>query len=236
MNITDVFRELSYSKFSNLALGNDGDGTIATSAQPRILLAVNEGLLRLHTRFLLRDQWLLLQLVDYITHYHLDSRFSESAAFLGTTTQRTAYIKDMVLEPFSDDVVRILSVEDEFGQTFPLNDAGDKNSLHTPQGKVLQVPYPESGRVLAVQYQARHPNISSVTDDLEIRLPDCLHEALRCYVAYQVFSGIATQEATIKAQESLAMYNAVCQDVVDHDLVSTSVSTSNVRFNRNGWI
>jgi hypothetical protein len=85
-------------------------------------------------------------------------------------------------------------------------------------------------------YQARHKKIASADDEQEIILPDCLHEALRCYVAYQVFSGIATQEASLKAQEHLAMYEALCQDVVQYDLVSNTMSTTNSRFFRNGWV
>lgn len=236
MNIEQLYQDLSHGKFSNIALGGDGNGTILEASKPKIILAANEALLRLHTKFVLKEDNLLLEMVDHITNYHLSKKFAESASFLGSTTQPYLYIKDMGSEPFQDDVIRILSVQDQFGYIFPLNDEGQLNSVFTPQGNVLQVPRPEEGKPLIVLYQARHRKLLGDDESQEIELADCLHEAMRCYIAYHVYSGINTQEATLKAQEHLSMYEALCQEAVEQDLVSTSLSVTSNRFNKRGWI
>lgn len=236
MNVEQLYQDLSHGKFSNIALGGDGNGTILEASKPKIILAANEALLRLHTKFVLKENDLLIEMVDHITNYHLLKKFAESSFFLGSTTQPYLYIKDMVLEPFQDDVIRILSVQNEFGCALPLNDEGQPESVFTPQGNVLQVPRPVDGRVLIVLYQARHEKLMVDNENQEIVLPDCLQEAMRCYIAYHVYSGMNTQEATLKSQEHLSMYEALCQEAVEQDLVSTSLSVTSNRFTKRGWI
>lgn len=234
MNIEQLYKDLSYNKLSNLAMGSDGTGVVLDAHKPKIILAADEALLRLHTKFVLKEKDLLIEMVDHITNYHLSAKFAESS--FGSTTQPYLYIKDLMAETFQDDVVRILSVQTEFGCTLPLNDEGQELSLFTPQGNVLQVPRPEEGRVLVVLYQARHPKLQLDDENQEIELPDCLHEAMRSYIAYLVYSGMNTQESTMKSQEHLAMYNSLCQEAIEQDLVSTSLSVTSNRFNKRGWI
>lgn len=234
MNLTELYKDLSYGKLSNLSMSNEGNGTISVSGKPKIILATNEALLRLFTKFVLKEDCLLIEMVDHITNYHLLSKFAESTYPI---VQPYTYIKDLGREPFLDDVVRIMNVQDEFGYIFPLNDEGQATSLFTPQGNVLQVPIPVEGRILVVMYQARHAKLTETGDEnQEIELPDCLHEAMRCYVAYHIFCSVGTQEATAKGQEHLMMFEALCQDALAQDLVSTSLSVTSNRFQLRGWI
>lgn len=234
MNLTELYKDLSHGKLSNLSMSNESNGTISVGGKPKIILATNEALLRLHTKFVLKENSLLLELVDHITNYHLLSKFAEST---DPQVQPYPYIKDLGREPFEEDVVRILLVQDEFGCTLPLNDEGQVESVFTPQGNVLQVPRPSEGRVLVVMYQAKHARLVDNGDETqEIELPDCLQEAMRCYVAYHIFCGIGTQEATAKGQEHLMMYEALCQDALSQDLVSTSLSVTSNRFTLRGWV
>lgn len=236
MDLTQLFRELSYGELANLSLGNDGNGTIRAADQPRIIQFANEALLRLYTRFILKENDVLVELVDWITNYHLLGKFAESQA--ATSPQDTLYIKDLMRETFTEDVIRILTVVDSFGVTLPLNDPEHIDSVFTPQGNVLQVPNPVGGTALSVLYQAKHPTLSNAAPLVltqEIVLPEVLWEAFRAYIAHRVYTGINTQEAVGIAQTHFARYEAICQDVVDKDLVSTSLTSTNARFNKNGW-
>ncbi|MDR5839332.1 DUF6682 family protein [Caballeronia sp. LZ034LL] len=234
MNIAELFADLSFGELSILHWAGEGNGTITDAGKERLIRFANDGLLKLYTRFLLKENDVLIELKSWITNYHLDARFAVSQG--EEATQPFLYIRDMPLEKFSDDVIRILAVFNSYGYQYPLNDDGNPHSLFTPQGKVLQVPHPQDGVVLSVSYQAKHPTLTLADLTQEIELPEVLVPALRDWIGYRAFGQMKTQEALAMAQTHQAQYEAACAEVVQQDLVSTSTSTTNERFNKNGWI
>lgn len=235
LTVPQLFSKLSYGELSNLSMSTDGGGSIEESKQHTIILYANEGLLKLHSRFCLMEKDLNLELVPHITNYHLIPRFAESKR--AERNVPYSYIKDLLCDEFLGDVIRVLSVTDKFGNELPLNDVNSTRSVFTPQPQVLQVPNPTPGMSLAVHYQARHPELLVDSEEEQIiELPDILHVALTAYIAYNVYTTINTAEATGKAQEHLAKYEATCQEAEEKDLVSTSTSQTNARFEKNGWI
>lgn len=234
LTVTDLFRILSYGEFSNLALGSDGTGTITTAAQPRIVQHANEALLRLYSKYILSEKDVIVELVEGITHYHLDSRYSETS--YNPAEVEYPYIKDMGREAFTNDVIRVLAVYDSLGNKLPLNDTELANAVFTPQARVLQVPYFIEEVSLSVLYQASPPVLSHLDPGDEIELPDVLHGALTAYIAWKIYSSMNTAEATNKALEHKARYEEICAEAISEDLVATSVSTTNTRFAKRGWI
>lgn len=236
LTVQELFESLSYGELSNLHLGAEGGGTIDESKQPTVILYANEGLLKLHSRFCLIEKSLNLETVGHITNYHLVKRFAESNQ--DEKRERYPYIKDLLCEPFEEDVIRVLSVFDNHGNRIPLNDQGNPRSVFTPQPTVIQVPNPITGISLAVSYQAKHKKLVADGSEAsqEILLPEILHVALTAYIAYNIYTTMSTAEATNKAQEHLAKYEATCQEAEDKDLLSTSNSQTNTRFEQNGFI
>jgi hypothetical protein len=235
MNITDLFASLSYGELSNLAMSVDASGVIRVQDQPKILNAANEALLLLHSKFILSAKDIWIEARKHITYYHFDIRFAESNIL--NSSENDFYIKDLRGEPFTGDVIKVLNVFDQFEYDLPLNDVEHTRSVFTPQPRMLQIPDPVDFALYNVVYQAKHPTlILSEELDQEIDLPDVLHSALKAYIAYRVHSNMNTQEATAKAAEHLQNYIGICQNAVEYDLVNTSNHTTNVKFNRNGWI
>lgn len=233
LTVQELFQKLSYGELSNLHMGAEGTGTIDESKIPSVILYANEALLKLHSRFILIEKDLNLELFSHITNYHFLNRYTESRREQYNT--RYPYIKDLINERFDEDLIRVLTVTDKYGKPLPLNDSANPLSVFTPQPRTLQVPRPVTGMSLAVQYQARHPKLKGEDPDELIDIPDTLEVALTAYIAYNVFCTIATPESTAKAQEHLARYEATCMEVENKDLVSTSVSGTNSRFEKNGW-
>jgi hypothetical protein len=233
VNISDLFADLSFGELATLALASDGDGLITDAGKERVIRFANDGLLKLYTRFVLKQSDVLIDLVEHITNYHLSKKFAQSQA--GNTTQTDLYIKDLYEEPFSDDVIRILSVFSSEGGELRLNDENDRCSVFTPQPTVLQVPDPVDGVTLSIGYQAKHPVLTLADLTQEIELPDVLHPALRDWIAYRTFNQMKTQEAQADAQSHLSAYEATCNEVILTDAVSQSQSTTNNRFQQNGW-
>jgi hypothetical protein len=233
MNISELFVDLSYGELSTLSLAGEGNGTITDAGKERVIRFANDGLLKLYTRFVLKQNDVLIELVDWITNYHLSKKFAESQQ--GISTQTDLYIKDLWREPFAEDVIRILEVFNSYGILLPLNDEDNAESLFTPQGNVLQVPNPVGGVALSITYQAKHPLLALTDLTQEIELPDVLMPALKQWIAHRAFGQLQTQEAQGMSQGALATFESICNEVVGNDLVSTSLSSSSNRFQKNGW-
>jgi len=235
MLLNDVFTALSVGELSNLAMSNNGNGTINPLSQPKLVTYANEALLRLYTRFVLKETDVLVQLYEHITFYHLLPKFSVSYTPTGPTDdQPIRYLLDNATEPFEDDLIKVLSVYNSFGQQLPLNDEEKHNSVFTPKGKLLQVPAPQNETYLSVRYQQRHLKLTGNLEE-NVYLPDILFVALTAYIAYKVFSHMNTPASNAKAVEFNTAYEEVCNEVVDRDLVSSSISQSNTRFAKGGW-
>lgn len=244
MVISDLFAMLSYGELSNLAMSNDGNGTIIASSQPKIVQYANEALLRLYSRFVLKENDLIIEMQEWITFYHLTPPYAVTyTPPAGTASQPVRYIMDIPSQPFLGDVIKVMAVFDSEGENLPLNDDAQMFSVFTPQVNVLQVPQPVyrhsssvSGvRYITVLYQARHAKLLGDLQE-EICIPDIILGAFTSYIAYKVFSHMNTTDSTAKAQEYLGMYESICADVTDRDLVNSSISTSNESFHERGWI
>jgi hypothetical protein len=242
MIVSELFSKLSYGQLSSLAIGMDGAGSIAEAGKPAIVHHLNDALSKLYSSFMLKEKDLQLLMEYTITIYHLQPRFAYTYVPTGAITggrrsddEYYRYIMDLPTAPFKGDVLKIHAVFDAEGNNIPLNDSADINSVFTPQANVLQVPRPIQSQTLSVLYQAKHiPIIGDLQEQIEI--PNVLEEALLSWIAYKVFSAMGTEQSTSKAQEHRAAYDSEIARVIVQDLVGTSVSTSNSRFENRGWV
>lgn len=236
MNLNQLFTDLALGELSNLSMTENN--TIIPEKRPQITTYTNEALLALYSRFVLKENDLLIEMREGVTNYHLLKRYARSQYDESNPPDRwhLPYILDTIAEPFPEDVIKILAVHNSFGMKLPLNDLENCLSVFSPQSKLLQVPFPIPGQALAVEYQARHTILNHCDCGDEIYLPDVLHGALRAYIASKVFMHMNTQENTAKGQEHSLVYETACAEAVEKDLVSSSSSTTNVRFEKRGWI
>lgn len=233
MKVSKLLSNLSYGKLSNLSMSESGGGTIVTEKIPQIILAANEGLLRLYSRFVLKEDAVFIEMIENVTQYHLSSEYALSKKDTYPTNYH--YIVDYG-DPFKDDAIRITSVYNECGQQYPLNDENVCGSLFTPQPLVLQFPAPRGGQAISVGYQASH-TLLTVTDlDVQIELPPTLQGALTSFIASEIYSNMGGQENTAKSQEHMLNFESVCADVEAKDVISNTISATNTRFHQNGWI
>lgn len=234
MRIRELFRLLSYGELSNLDLSGEGSGTIKEERQPQLINYINEGLLKLHSRFPLIQKVLIVELQSSISMYPLRYEYAESTG----SDVDYPFIKD-IAHPFKGDVIKILEVHSSSGNELPLNDKGNPHSLFTPQPDVLQVPYPTAGASLSVMYQARHETLSSTSKDFlqqKIDLPFFLESALQNYVAHKVFGHMNGQENTAKSQEFLMLYENSCKEIEQKDLTNESFGTTQHKLEMRGFV
>lgn len=232
MKLQELFTQLSHSELSNLAIGQEGNGSIRQADQPKLITHANEGLLRLFTRFILSTDQLIVETRDHITNYHLVRQFAESSE----SDEPYLYIKDMPGEPFRGDLIRVLEVWGKNGYRYPLNDTDDVHSLFTPAPEVLQVPRPRTGDILSIIYQARHYELKNGDLGQEINIPFVLEGALRTFIAYKIFSNMTGQDNLVKSQELLNTYDSICVDIENRDLVNNTFTTSHRKLEERGFV
>jgi len=234
MKLNDLFARLSYGAFSNLSIGNSGEGTILESAHAKLVLYTNEALLRIHSRFVLKEKALVLETLEAQTNYPLRKEFAE---FSGSNALYK-YIRDSKLNPFEGDVIKILEVFNSDNESLVLNDKDNPRSLFTPQPDVLQVPDPILYQGLGVLYQARHSLLTAEGDsylDQEIVLPFFLEEALQAFIAHKNFIHMNGQDNTLLGQRYMSDFEGMCQDIEARDLVNNTTSTSHSKLERRGF-
>lgn len=238
MKVSDLFYDLSVGPLSNLALGNDGNGTIREKDHGKLISYINSALDELYGKFLLSSKELILMAVGNITSYTLTKEYALST----NANVPYQYIMDTKEKPFTGDLIRIIAVYDYTGRSFSLNDTGNRNSLFTPSPVVLQIPFPVTGATYSVVYQAKHPKLHAIglsTDQLldqEIFLPEFLKNALVNYVCYMVYSHMNGAEHTAKGQEYITLYSMQCDSVEEQDLMSQTQSTTHTKLNERGFV
>lgn len=241
MNVTQFLARLSRGPLSNLSMSNDGDGTIAETKHPKMVDYLNEALLKLYARFDLLEKELILELDETVTNYKLRSAYAVSTALANPTNPH--YIQDSVDNPFVDDLLKVLRVYTTSQTDLPLqlalNDDNHPKSVFTPQHDILQVPDPVAGVPLYIMYQASHPVLSGDGDgylDAEIIVPTILEPALISYASYLTYSHMNGQEHAAKAAEHLGAYEGLCAEILDRDMVNSSLASTNLKFHDRGFI
>lgn len=235
MNLQDFYKKLANGRLSNTAMVEGiAPVTIKAVHQPKVTDAINEGLIRLYTRFILNEKAVVIGLKDSITSYHLNSLYSESLA--PQVGVEYPYILDGDSEVFTNDVIRIMAVYDNNGVKLPLNNATESISVFTPVFNTVRISDPITGQRITVVYQAKHATLVNTSPLQEIILPDTLYGALEAYVAYLLFADINSDDAKFKSDKQLMRYEEICGDVRLTDAVSSTTLQSNIKFMNRGWV
>ena len=237
MKLSEVFEMLQYGELSNVSLSGDIDEPIAIREEdyPRLISHINMALTDLHTKFNLKEREVVIQPVEGITFYELDSKYAESN---NSSTEPYKYIKDSIYEPFLDDVIRVNSAYDELGCEVPINDENVCNSIYLNSYKRIQIPNAHEENALFVMYRANHPKLSSSKPNLddEVEIPAYCVEALLSYVASRVHTQRTSQESQGIAVNLMAKYNLICQQLEEKNVLHNSPSNTNFKLGERGWV
>lgn len=235
IHIEELFCRLAHGVLQNTSLVDSDTGDLDEDKKSLVMIATNEALVRLHSRFILKEGSVIVEMREGRTNYPLLKKYALQS--YNPEEVSCPYIMDLSGDAFDEDVIKVLQVFDNFGCERSLNDRDDCWSIFTPRPYVIQNNRPRHGEALNVIYQQRHPKVTcDDTGDGNIDIPDTLDSALDSYIAYRCFSGINTAEAKATAADMLGHYESVCAEVIAMDLVTTSKSNTNKRFKNNGWV
>ena len=214
MKTLEYIKQLSRGAMRNTALSVLRTGAANHPEEfAQVCTMIDEGLMRLYSRFVIKEKHVVVEMQPGVTFYHLKSMYSVTSA--DRVRVPHPYIMDLPNEPFLEDVIKVLSVFDSGGNQRPLNDHSKPGGLFTPQANVIQNMYPRDLEALCVAYQASPvsvlvPSPVGWKEDTEFFLPDCLIPALSAYASYMYHQGIGTAESMVTAMNQIQMYEMVC--------------------------
>lgn len=221
MHLSQLLKELSFSEFSNLAVGESGSGEISEMRLPSVVSAVNGALLRIYSKFLQDHKTVVLKKLANQTRYVIKSEFAESTAAV------LPYVMDAA-DPFKDNILKIISVSYQSG--------GDSKAItvNVPRTVNLPADVPD-GTLFLVKFRASHPEVV-YDDDTFIEAPPSAFEAIKAYVAYKEYSAMNTETGVAKGQEYLASFNALCAELTNSDTIGVTEEFTDTKFSDRGYV
>ena len=228
MTLQDVYDALEVGELRQHTLFSDG---LAVENYPKVNRAINDGLINLYGRFPLKFRQLTLMMSGHITHYY----FRKEHAVTDTTLGVEKYIDDSVYNPFTGDLAKVFSVQDEGGCDVPLNDKCSCYGVFTPSNESLIISNPIEGDSIFITYQARHPKVESDSrTNMELEIPLGLVPALYAYVGHRLYSGSTDATALNKANGLLSQYELLCSQQDMFGLTNRDDGTPNQIFETEG--
>ncbi len=204
MIISDIINTAKLSELSGTA-SKDNDAAIVSY--------INMGMLELYTRFQLKTEEYVINLVDNQTFYEMPANFMIATEAFGET-EANKY----------DDVKRI-----------PINNSECPNdSVFFVDWNTVQIPGSQTGAAISIIYVAKPEPITlaQATDGTtELELPDTLIDALLSYLGYRAHLGIRG-EAQSENDAHWARFQRNCDIAIDRGVVmlpDTLAMTTRVR-------
>jgi hypothetical protein len=236
ITLKEIFDNLAYGEFANLALGNSPLGTLTEDKYPKIVSALNLGLVEIYKRFILKRKQCLLKQQIGVTTYYLRSDY------VGDYIET---VEDGSFEDnyFNDDLIKVLEVTDAAGDSVPLNNPRYPDTgVFTQAFDTITMKPASSLQTYTVTYQAEYPKII-IADDFdpnEIRLffPNFILEALLAYIAARVFKGKTSKSAEGETNLSTTFnyqFENACKKIIELGLAEEAEERSN-KFVTKGFV
>lgn len=162
MIIKEIINLAKYSELASVAIKDDVEAVVAF---------INIGMLELYTRFPVKVEEHIIELVDEVSYYDMPGDFMYATCAFTKTVEN------------SKDVVTPVAI----------NDDEDEYSIHFNDWNTVQVPTSAAISDITVKYVPKPENIttSQANDGIsELDLPDTLIDCLLSYIGYRAHLGI----------------------------------------------
>jgi len=207
MLLSSLFSYIATLDSASINIGGDDEGIITGKHYPKVINAINLGLIDLYTEFPIRERALTIQLYSNITNYILDPKYAQTNT---ASTELYKYIQDSSFDPFTENnIIKIERVYDEEGTELSLNSDIDDYSLYTPAYNILQHPYPNDENAVVLTYRALPTTVPVVVDPdtYDVALPSQLLNLFLIFVNHKLLSSVNKQESMLKLNEYTVALN-----------------------------
>lgn len=236
MLLSEIFEQLTYGELAQINLGGADVGEILPVHYARVVSHINMGLTALHTRFLLREDEVIVQEDSTIEMYNLTYAHAVSNPAVNSLPR---YIADSVVTPFQDNVIMVERILNEAGEVVPLNDSDEPLSLFLPRHNIIQQPNPDSSNSLSVIYRANHEKlvVDESTDPATVivHLPPSYLQALMYFVAGRIMAPMGTDAGGNEGDKYMALFDMECRNLEKYGVLQGDAN-ANRTLEKDGWV
>jgi len=241
MKLAEIFDQLSYGELAQISIGGGNTGGINESNWVRVLASINLGLAELHSRFLIKEGAVAIELQPGLSTYVIDKKFAVSNYDSDSSVK---YILDTDAAPYDNDLLRIERVYDANGCELELNMMEDVRAVDytgcvTTSMNTLIIPATVVGPV-TVMYRATHPLLVKElgyydVKEVEVALPITYLNALLMFVASRIMNPIGMSQEFHDGNNYSMKYELACAQLLERNY-RVDQSEKNHRAVRNGWV
>ena len=236
--LSEIFDNLAFGEFTNLAIGQSVDDSITAAAYPKIVSAVNMGLREIYKRFLLKKKEFNLHQQSGVTIYYLRT---DQLGDVGNMDDET-YIAEAAVDPFGEDFIRILEAHDELGDVVHINNPKYPDTgIFTQTYDTIKMANHDPLAIITITYQASYPKIiiNESFDPALVKLyiPDFIENALYTFIASRLFkgkTGKAAEGENRPVNTYLYQFEAACAKLDELGLAEETEDNYNT-FQDRGW-
>ena len=233
MKLSNILTLVLYRNVLNTCYVSKETKEFSPDKLPAVITFLNESLLKLYNKFTLKIDSLWLDLHESRTKYPLTNEHMMDH-WLEPTYDK--YLWKGYGEEFTNDLIKVISVNDNKGIPLPLNNTEELFSLFTPMYNVLEVPSRYPRQKLNVIYQAAPTKIIyDPNKDTEVDVPDTLVAALVANTNYLIFASIGSPASMQQAQLFKAEYDQLIEEMIESDTINPQYSTNTEKFYKRGW-
>ena len=224
MNVQDIINDLQMGEFSELQLG---DSSLTTQNLPRFINLIQSALTEFHTKFLIRQEELVIQPIEGVVDYPLLADFALTSEVAGTK-----FIMDSVYQPFNWKILQVLGAYDELGAEIPINAPNHICGVFISTPASIMIPAPVTARQISLVCRADHNELTGLSS--EINIPLTMRNALLWFIASRVWATRKDEQAMSKSIQYMQRYLDACTLLSD---TGTGVAGDVIDFNYNqcGW-
>lgn len=238
ITLKEIFDDLAYGEFAQMAIGKSLDGTITTDKYPKVVSFINQALLDLYSRFVLKKKECVIYQREGVEKYYVRS------AYMGDPMagDPAIYIDNTTDDPPAGDIIKFIEAFDELGEEIFIDDGRYPDDLFLVEPDVFKITPSDPPKVMTVVYQASYPKIiiGDTFDPAtyELYIPQYIRTALLAKVASLLFTG--KNSRVTEGEQNLSTtfhyrYEGECLKITNLSLVP-GVSEDDSRFADKGWV
>jgi len=238
ITLQEIFNDLAFGEFANLAIGNSNVKSIEVDEYPRIVSIINVAMYDLYCRFSLRTNEFKLHEKAGRNIYYLRS---ENVGNIQSGDPET-YIEEDPQSPISGDIIKLIEAYDSDGSKVSIGDKGQDDGILILSQDTLKINTSEPLRVISIIYQASHPKIIITKDfnpkTYNLYFPGFIKQALLAAIASRYFigkTGSINESTQMIANTFQAIYLRECRKIEEDSMVQTNIG-NDTRFEDRGFV
>lgn len=229
--VKEFITKMGLSELYNLSWVDNLTGEVNEKRIPTLISFINEGLENLSNKFSLKKDSIYLFPYPHKFTYKITSEHMMDENLIPDFDH---YLWKGLDETFTDNLLRIVEIQNSDGDILPLNDPTNKFSVFTTYFNEIKLLDFKEGWEYLITYIASPDKVTSIKDILDI--PPVLIPALTAYVAYKAYDMINTAESIQISSKYFQLYTNQINEIITSDSINDFIPYNPNKFCKRGWV